>query len=392
VIPIQTASQNFALYQTARQSLALSQASLLQIHTKGGDVYGLHPKLPEIQALYQSGKAAVVSNVGMLVSPGLDRTSYLQGAAVPANLFSHSDQMNQWQTSIPSGLAGTGWGGRLADFMQAQNAGALYPPVVNAGGCGLFCSGAQTFPSAVPPSGPIGISGTLNNVARQQGLQQLLSFDNGLQLVQASNGLITRGSNYANVLNGLLAAAPAIQTAFPANNSLAAQLRMVARIMSVRSQLGLSRQIFFCTLGGFDTHSSQLSIQDDLLSQLSPAVGAFYTATQELGIDQSVTTFTSSEFGRTLMPNSSAGTDHAWGSHHFVIGSSVVGGDLYGTFPTLALGGQYDATGRGAMIPTSSVSQYAATMAQWFGVGAASLPGIFPGIGNFTTTNLGFLG
>ncbi len=390
VIPISTAAQGINLYQSARGNLALPQASLLPVQN-GTDVYGLHPKLTEMQSLYNSGKAAILTNVGMLVAPGLDRQSYLNGAAVPANLFSHSDQTNQWQTTVPNGLIGTGWGGRLADAVQAQNAGAAFPPVVDASGCGLFCTGNQNFPSTVPPGGALQISGTQNNTARQQGMQSLLSFDNGLKLVQSANGIVSRGNTYANTLNGLLAAGPVINTVFPAGNGLAAQLKMVARIISVRAQLGLSRQIFFCTLGGFDTHSSQLANQDALLAQVSPAVAAFYNATVELGVDQQVTTFTSSEFGRTLQPNSSSGTDHAWASHHFVVGGAVKGGAMYGNFPVLALGGQYDATGGGAMIPTTSVTQYAATLAQWFGVGAPNLPSIFPTIGNFPNSNLGFL-
>ncbi len=171
----------------------------------------------------------------------------------------------------------------------------------------------------------------------------------------------------------------------------ALQLQTVARIIKVRSALGLSRQIFYCELDGFDTHSSQLSIQSGLLQQLSQAVLAFYQATQELGVDQYVTTFTASEFGRSLAPNST-GTDHAWGSHHFVIGTGVKGGQFFGQFPVLTLGGEDDATGTGALIPTSSVDQYGATLAQWFGVASGSLPAIFPNIGNFSTSNLGILG
>ncbi len=392
VIPIQTAAQNFALYQNARGAVGLAQASLLPVVTKSNDTYGLHPRLTEMQTLYQQGKAAILANVGMLVQPIADRNAYNAGAPVPSNLFSHSDQTTAWQTSIPTGLSSSGWGGRIADALQTQNAGAQFPAIVSTGGCGLFCTGAQTLPTTVPPTGAITLSGIGSNVARQQGMQQLLSFDNGLKLVQAANGIVTRGQNYATVLNGLLAAAPALHTQFPASNPLAAQLQMVARIIGVQSQLELNRQIFFCQLGGFDTHGGQLAIQDSLLQQLSQAASAFYLATQELGADQQVTTFTTSEFGRTLMPNSSGGTDHAWGSHHFVLGGAVKGGDMYGSYPVLALGGQYDATGRGALIPTTSVDQYGATMANWFGVGAGNLSAIFPNIGHFGSSNLGFLG
>ena len=211
--------------------------------------------------------------------------------------------------------------------------------------------------------------------------------------MQAANGIVTRGYQAATTLNALIGGV-ALQTAFPAGNPLADQLKMVARIMAVRNQLSLTRQIFFCSLGGFDTHSGQLAQQDALLQQLDGAVSAFYTATKELLVDTSVTTFTCSEFGRTLMPNSSGGTDHAWGGHHFAIGGSVKGGDLYGQFPLLALNTGNDATNRGAMIPGVSVDQYGATLAAWFGVDTsnpANLAQIFPNINNFAVKNLGFV-
>jgi len=211
-----------------------------------------------------------------------------------------------------------------------------------------------------------------------------------LQLVQAGNGIVTRGNSYANTLTGLLQTS-SVTTAFPAGNPLAAQLQTVANVMSVRSQLGLTRQIFFCQLGSFDTHGLQLETQQALLQQLSQAVSAFYTATQELGIDQSVTTFTASEFGRTLTPSGTDGSDHAWGNHHFILGSGVNGGQFYGTFPSLVLGSENDVNSRGTLIPTTAIAQYGATLAQWFGVGTSSLPSVFPNIANFSSTNLGFL-
>jgi uncharacterized protein (DUF1501 family) len=183
-----------------------------------------------------------------------------------------------------------------------------------------------------------------------------------------------------------------LTTVFPANNPLAAQLQTVANVMSVRNQLGLNRQIFFCQIGSFDTHANQLQTQQTLFKFLSQAVSAFYQATQEMGIDQSVTTFTASEFGRTLTPSGNDGSDHAWGSHHFILGGGVQGGKIYGTFPSLALGGDYDANARGTLIPTTAIAQYGATLAQWFGVSASNLPSIFPNIGNFSVPNLGFLG
>ena len=394
-IPIATAQQGFNLYSSARAGMGLAQGSLLPIFN-GNDVYGLHPSLPEIQSLYNAGHAAVLANVGMLVKP-ITRTDYNtnNSAILPNALFSHSDQLGQWQTSIPTGLGSTGWGGRMADLMQSSNSGATFPSTTSMSGSSLFLTGQQTFAANVP-GGSATLLNTVNS-ARAGGLQQLLTFNNGLQLVQAANDTMTRGVSYANALSAALASAT-LSTQFPLTGSdgspnlLATQLQTVARIIKVRSVLGLSRQIFYCNLDGFDTHGGQLSIQASLLQQLSQAVSAFYQATQELGVDSNVTTFTASEFGRTLTPNGSGGTDHAWGSHHFVIGSGVKGGQFYGQFPLLTLGGTYDATNRGSLIPTTAVDQYGATMAQWFGVGAGNLSTIFPNIANFGTANLGILG
>jgi uncharacterized protein (DUF1501 family) len=398
VIPITTAQQNYSLYQTARGGLAIPSASLLPI-ANGSDTYGLHPSLVEIQGLYNQGKAAVLANVGMLVLP-MTRAAFLannNSALVPSALFSHSDQSSQWQTGIAAGNGSTGWGGRITDLVQSQNSSAIFPPVTATSGCELFCTGASTSPASVPPpysgspspTGMATLSGLTSNTLA--GLQQLLQFTNGVQLVQSANSVLTNGNNYANTLSGLLASAPPLTTVFPANNPLAAQLQTVANVMAVRSQLGLNRQIFFCLLNGFDTHSAQVETQTPLLQQLSQAVLAFYQATQELGIDGSVTTFTASEFGRTLTPSGVDGSDHAWGNHHFVVGSGVVGGRFYGSFPLLAPGGPNDAGTRGVLLPTTAVDQYGATLAQWFGVAPASLPTVFPNIANFQSPNLGFV-
>lgn len=388
IIPISTAQQNYSLYQQGRQSLALSQASLLPI-ANGNDTYGLHPNLRGIQQLYNQGKAAVLANVGMLVQP-LDRIGYNtnNSAITPASLFSHSDQTNEWQSALPNGIASSGWGGRITDLLQSQNAGALFPPITTTTSCGLFCSGQQTSPASVPPGGISSLAASRSTVA---GLQQLLTFDNGLQLVQASNGITTRGIAYSNAILGPLANAT-LQTRFPANNPLAAQLQTVAKIMSIRGQLGLSRQIFFCQLEGFDTHGQQLETHAQLLQQLNDAVQAFYLATQELSIERNVTTFTASEFGRTLIPSGTNGSDHAWGNHHFILGGGVQGGQIHGTFPSLVPGSAQDVNTRGTLIPTTAVAQYGATLAQWFGVSQGSLATVFPNIANFAAPTLKFMG
>jgi uncharacterized protein (DUF1501 family) len=395
VIPISTAQQNYAQYASARQTLALPQASLPTINN-GSDVYGLHTNMPEMAALYNAGNAAVVANAGMLVQP-ITRTQYLSGnlSILPGQLFSHSDQVNQWQTAIPNGAAALGWGGEAADRLASYNTGATFSPITSTTGCGLFCTGAQTFPATVPPSGAAQLAGG----SRATAIQQVLNFTNGLQLVQAANASLNRGIGYSTALNAALASS-SIQTSFP-GTQLGQQLLTVAKIMKVQQTLGIYRQVFFCLLDGFDTHGGQLAIQQSLLTDLSQSVSQFYAATtQELGVGNKVVTFTASEFGRTLQPNGSpgGGTDHAWGNHHFVIsqgtqsGGSLQGGQFFGSFPSLALGGPNDANTRGTLIPTTSVEQYAATIATWFGLSPTDIAAVFPYLSNFSTSNLGFLG
>jgi len=210
--------------------------------------------------------------------------------------------------------------------------------------------------------------------------------------VQAASSVTGQAIQEGVVLSNALKNIPAIQTVFPASNGLAAQLKQVAQVIAARSALGVNRQIFFCSQGGFDTHSNQLPTQVGLYSQVSPAIAAFYQATQELGVANNVTTFTLSEFARTFQPGSNGGTDHAWGGHQIIVGGAVQGNKLYGTWPTLTPGGPDDTGSNGRWIPTTSVDQYAATLASWFGVAASDLPSIFPNLANFQTSNLGFLG
>ena len=223
--------------------------------------------------------------------------------------------------------------------------------------------------------------------ARKAGVQQILQFDSGMELIQAANH--TRQD--AISLNAMLTGAQTnLATVFP-GTTIGQQLQQVAKIIKLRSSTGMSRQVFFCSIGGFDTHGSQSWQQWDLLRQLSEALIAFYNATGELGVADRVTSFTLSDFGRTLQP-SGTGSDHGWGSHHLILGGAVQGGNVYGTFPQMALGGPDDSGNRGAMIPSSSTDQYGSTLAKWFGVPAASLPAVFPNIANFGTADLGFMG
>lgn len=226
--------------------------------------------------------------------------------------------------------------------------------------------------------------------ARDKALGELLEMDAGCALIQAASANTREGIRIATLINSVTQSNP-LQTQFP-NTGLGTELAQVARLIQVRNELGMRRQIFFASLGGFDTHSNQLPDQQSLYTQLSQAMAAFYNATVELGVAAQVTTFTESEFGRTFQPSAGNGSDHAWGSHHLVMGGAVRGGNLYGTFPALALQGPDDSGNRGNWIPTTSLDQCGATLANWFGVPGTEMPIVFPNLANFTTQNVRFLG
>lgn len=390
VVPIQTAKQSYAAYQAIRGStLGLGQATLAQIEAANGDVYGLHPSLAPIHSLYAQNKLAVVSNVGTLLRP-LTKQQYQQRqSGIPSNLFSHSDQQQQWQTAPGSR---TGWGGRAADILAAMNGPTAFPTGVSVAGNSLFLTGQNTTPASVT-NGGLGLDGSDGSAAanaRDAAFQQILTFDTGMSLIQTANRALANGIQAGKDLNAALAGGGPMTTVFPATG-LGNQLKQVAQILKVRGNLGLNRQIFFVSQGGYDTHTGQLGQQASLLAELAAAMAAFDNAVQELELDGKVVTFTESEFGRTCQPSTGAGSDHAWGSHQLVMGSALKSADVYGTFPSLALGGPDDITGRGVWLPTASLDQYAATIAAWFGVPEASLPTVFPNLANFSQRTLGFV-
>lgn len=389
LVPFDTAGYNS--YATIRGPLALAQNTLLPLTPLPN--FALNPNLPDIQNLFNGGSAAIVANVGTLVQP-LTRAQYQAGQTVPSNLFSHPDQQLEWQNAAQSGATSTGWAGRMADALSGSyNSGASIPMITSVAGDTLFCNGVASTPVSVSPGnlGGAACSEGAQCAARQAAAQALLTFSSGVSLVTADNGITSNAYNYASVLTAATRSVTPLKTVFPANNGLAAQLQQIAQIIQVRAALGVQRQIFFAGIGNFDTHSNQLALQGNLLAAMSPALAAFYQATQEMGVDSDVTTFTMSDFSRTFQPNSNTGSDHAWGSHHIVLGGAVKGGTMYGRFPTLALAGPDDSGSNGRWVPTTGTAQYAATLAQWFGLPQSQLSAVFPNIANFTTTNLGFV-
>jgi len=393
VVPLSQSA--YDSYTRVRGNLALPASSLVPIITPANTVYGLHPNLNALAPLFNTGNLAILANVGTLVAP-ITRTQYeSRSAPVPVNLFSHSDQQLQWQTSITNGLGSTGWGGRIADTVlkSGLNGPSSFPSFVSLSGNAMQGIGNHTDPGIFTTAGPVGLSGFNSGGAaraRHEAFQQILAFDSGLSLVQAANSTVSNGLSDSATLAKAMAGAPALRTIFP-KTTLAAQLEEVAKVIQVRNELGIHRQIFFCSLGGFDTHSNQINDQASLLAQLGACLAAFFEATLELGISDSVTTFTESDFGRTFQPNSNRGTDHAWGNHHLILGGKVSGGDIYGTFPQLELSGPDDADNRGRWIPTTSLDQYGATLASWFGVSNSDLISVFPNLSQFDRINLGFL-
>jgi uncharacterized protein (DUF1501 family) len=392
VIPYDTIGYN--AYKSARGGLALAQGSLLPITPPSlGSPFAFHPRFSAMQSLFNNKHLAVLANVGTLIQPTTASQFRNRGVPVPMNLFSHSDQEAQMQTAILDRVAETGWAGRTADKIQSIY-GGNFPIIISLAGTNIFCEGvmAQSIQSNGNPTRLLnGFGGGAESTARLSALQSLLTFDNGLSLIQAASTTTGNAIQNGQTLAAALATGTPLATQFPQNSYFASQLQQVAKIIQVRGALGLQRQIFFVSMGGFDTHSGQLAQQDSLFNDMNQSLNAFYQATAEIGVANNVTTFTLSDFGRTYSPNSD-GTDHAWGSHHLIMGGAVKGGDFYGTFPTLAVNGPDDGTGQGRWVPTTSVDQYAATLASWFGVTVADLPSIFPNLANFPTQTLGIMG
>jgi uncharacterized protein (DUF1501 family) len=396
VVPL--AGPQYNAYVAARGGIALPVNQLLSINDPAQGAFGLHYGMPELQALYNQGQMAIVANVGVLVRP----TSYHDfqtSNQLPTNLRSHADQVVLMQTGYPNAGGSTGWGGRSVDLMAANNAGTTFPVSISMSGTAIFCTGANVQSASLQPGNFLDQNAmTLWPAsaaqARATAQQQIIAPNGGNQMIQAANNVMA-GALYLNPLLKGTSGAPTFKTQFP-QTSLGNQLFAIANLISLRAQLGVGRQVFFCSLGGFDTHGGQSYQQWDLLHQVSQAVSAFHSATVELGAASEVTTITLSDFGRTLQP-SGTGSDHGWGNHHLVVGGAVNGGRIYGKFPLMTNYANFNssnedyADNRGVMLPNTSLSQYGATLAKWFGASDAQLDGLFPTLPNFPTRDLGFM-
>jgi uncharacterized protein (DUF1501 family) len=421
--------------------LAVPKTALLKITpaNTSGVSYGFHPNLsPEfgsvagqakgLMDIWTAGKLAVLCNVGSLVRP-ITRAQYAAGVGRPYQLFSHSDQVSQQMTSVANTVGQTGWGGRIADKTNSLNGSVALPMNISLAGTSLFSTGINSRQLAIAAAPTTlanllvlnwnGVGGANPNTAGSS-YRMLLGFDTSSYLVKGASDTTNQALSADQALNQ---PDPALTTTFP-TTSLGNQLKQIAKLIKIRDAVGITmkRQIFFCSVGGYDTHTNetgsdptnpggqatQSGTQGGLLTQLSQAMKAFYDEMAAQGMSNSVTTFTLSDFGRTLQPSGSGagsvGTDHAWGGHAFIMGGSVLGGAFYGStrpdgtglpygYPALQLAGPDDTTSnRGQWIPTTSIDQYAASLATWYGLQVSDRASVFPNLATFATPTLSFLG
>lgn len=355
--------------------------------------YALAPTMPRLKARFDEGRMAPLLNVGPLEVP-LTREQYdSRSAPRPPKLFSHNDQQSTWQSSRPEGST-TGWGGRMGDLAQSSNSNALFTNI-SASGNSVFLAGQNTLEYQISSSGAVAVQGVKNGLYRSRAagdaLRALLTQDSG-HLLEADHTTVTKRSIEAEEFVNQALDPVSLTTSFTPDegtNRLAQQLEIVARLIAARGSLGVRRQIFMVSMGGFDNHDGLLGRHEGLLAQLDFAMDAFYQATVELGVSENVTTFTASDFGRTLASNGD-GSDHGWGGHHLILGGSVNGGRFYGTAPAVSLDTD-DQVGRGRLLPSTSVDEYSSTLGLWFGVTPGELPSVSPNIGRFNNPDLGFM-
>ena len=397
---IPTDSARYAAYAGMRPSLAYTQAQLAatvlspNVALAGGAQYAIAPELAPLLPIFDAGKMGVMLNVGTLVQP-TTKAQYTAGnVPLPPRLFSHNDQQSVWQSSSPEG-ATSGWGGRMGDLFESGNGNAVFT-CVNVSGNAVYLSGKTATQYQVSTNGPVALNGVakplFGSAACSTALQNLVTAGSANIFENEYTRITARSLSAGGTLSAALAGGPTINTPFPApgTNNLADQLKLVARMISTADAVGAKRQVFFVSMGGFDTHSGLATVHPGLLAAVAQALSAFYAATQELGVANQVTTFTASDFGRTLTADD--GSDHGWGSMHFMLGGAVKGGRYYGTPPVVANGGPDD-VGQGRLLPSTSVDQYAATMGTWLGISDTDLLTVLPNLGNWDASqrNLGFV-
>ena len=390
---------NYDLYFGQRPTLGYARSALAgtvltpTTALTGGRQYALAPELAPMLPIFNAGRMAVMLNVGTLIQPTTKLQYTNKTAPLPPKLFSHNDQQSVWQSSAPEG-ATSGWGGRMGDLVQAGNTTSTFT-CVNVSGNAVYLSGNTAVQYQVSTSGSIalkGISAPLFGSAACSSALQALTTQPRTHLMESEYNRVMKRSIDANaILSANLVPASSITTTFPTGNNLADQLKLVARMIASASALGSKRQVFFVSMGGFDTHDGLVTVHPGLLQSVADAMSAFYQSTVDLNVSNLVTSFTASDFGRTLAGNND-GSDHGWGSMHFVAGGAVNGKSFYGAPPAVANNGPDD-VGQGRLLPTTSVDQYAATLGKWFGVSDTDLLSVLPNLKNYdvSTRNIGFV-
>ncbi|RQP25181.1 DUF1501 domain-containing protein [Piscinibacter terrae] len=392
-------STNYTLYQAQRPTLAYARDALTatalapSVALPDSRQYAFAPELSPLLPLFNAGHLGVLLNVGTLIQPTTKAQYTAKSVPLPPKLFSHNDQQSVWQSSSPEG-ATSGWGGRMGDLFESGNGNATFT-CVNVSGNAVFMSGKTAVQYQVSTNGSVAVNGIakplFGSTACSNALRTIVTQSRTDMFESEYSRVMNRSIVADGALSTALSGAPAITTAFP-TGSLADQLKMVARMISCASALGAKRQVFFVSMGGFDTHDGLVSTHPGLLSAVSGAMAAFYNATVELGVADKVTTFTASDFGRTLAGNND-GSDHGWGSMHMMMGGAVKGQRFYGTPPAVANNGPDD-VGQGRLLPSTSVDQYAATLGGWLGISSTDLLTVLPNLANYdaSTRDLGFMG
>ena len=397
LVPLSNAG--YSSYAQARGNIALPQSTPLALNGTASDgyTYGIHSGCPELQALFNASGSnlAFINNVGTLVKPTAKSDVQSGAAVLPPQLFSHIDQQIQWMTSIPNSQQRFGWAGRIADLYASNGYTPKLAMNINVGGVNYWQSGQNSIPYVLGPNGAP-VLNNINNTGYRNGLRastvaalysQAASDPN--LLVNQYAAIQSSAASKVAIVNSAFATAGDLQTPFPGYDSdsgLGAQLHEVARCIKAQSQLGDARQIFYVQMLGFDTHNGVIGTQNTLMPILSKNINTFWNAMKEIQMQNNVTLFTASDFGRSMGSNGD-GSDHAWGSHHLLLGGAVNGGKFYGKMPTVQIGGPDD-YGSGQIIPTMATDQYAARLAQWFGVGQSDLNTLFPNLANFDSTVL----
>ncbi len=389
VLPLDTTSH--AAYAAIRTGITLAPAELAATELVPGNAWpdsrrmALHPAMAPLKTLFDGGHMALAMNVGTLQGP-TTLADFRAGSGLPPKLFSHNDQQSVWQAGGSEGAV-TGWGGRVADLMLAGNgAGGMFTSI-SATGNAVFMSGRNVVQYQVSPAGSIEVAQVFGSASATEVVKRLMQ-RSSTQLLEEGHAAVARRSIAADLqVRAALAGVPDL--AFPADNPLASQLKVVARLIAARATLGMKRQVFFVSLGGFDMHDSLIANHPVQLGLVAGAIQAFYDATVALGVADRVTTFTGSDFGRTLASNGD-GSDHGWGSYHFVVGDAVVAKKWVGQLPAVAVNGPND-VGSGRLLPAIGVDQYGATLARWLGVAPSQMADVFPNIGRYTSADLGFM-